>query len=115
VVAWVDVMDDLSGLEPDEDQWIAIDAFPETLRAMLTEIGRVYVPFLLANADALSREAEQVECLIDGAKWVQKPFPYQGKCLTWLREDHAALSPSDRAKVDSIARGSGCEALWATS
>ena len=38
VVAWVDVVDDLSGLEPREDGWLRRDALPETLRALLVEL-----------------------------------------------------------------------------
>ena len=38
------------------------------------------------TAAALERGAESVEGTIDGKPWVQKPFPYQGKCLAWLRE-----------------------------
>jgi len=113
VVAWVDVVEDLSGLEPAEADWIGRDALPASLRALLAEVGRVYAPFLLANADALARGAERVECTIDGKPWVQAPFPYQGKCLGWLREAHAALAPDDRAAVDDALRGSGCEALFA--
>jgi glutathione S-transferase len=112
VIAWVDFVEDLSGLEPTDAQWITRTAVPATLRALLGEIGRVYVPFLLANADALARGEERVECRIDGAPWQQKPFPYQGKCLTWLRQAHAALAPQDRDAVDSILRGSGCDKLW---
>jgi glutathione S-transferase len=113
VLAWMDLMEDLSGLEPADDDWIAPDAAPDTLRALLAEVGRVYAPFLLANADALARGAERVECEIDGRKWVQQPFPYQGKCLAWLREQHTALAPADRAAVDGLLAGSGCEALFA--
>ena len=72
----------------------------------------MYAPFLLANAAALERGAEQVECEIDGQKWTQKPFPYQGKCLRWLRESHAALAPDDRACVDALLAGTGCEVLF---
>ena len=93
VVAWVDLVEDLSGLEPRDGDWIARDALTPALRALFGEVGRVYAPFLLANADALARGAERVECEIDGRAWVQKPFPYQGKCLAWLREGHAALAP----------------------
>jgi glutathione S-transferase len=112
IVAWVDVVEDLSGLEPTDDQWLELNAIPETLRALLAEVGRVYVPFLLANADALERGASQVECTIDGRPWVQKPFPYQGKCLAWLREGYAALRAADRAAVDGILAGTGCERLF---
>jgi len=112
VMAWVEVFDDLSGLEPADRQWVTRDAIPETLRALLGEVGRVYVPFLLANADALARGAERVECTIDGRPWVQQPFPYQGKCLQWLRDGRAALAPGDRHDVDAILKGTGCERLF---
>jgi len=113
VVAWVGVVEDLSGLEPAGADWIARDPFPASLRALLGEVGRVYAPFLLANADALARGAERVECTIDGRPWVQAPFPYQGKCLAWLREARAALAPADSAAVDAALHGTGCEALFA--
>jgi hypothetical protein len=54
-----------------------------------------------------------METTIAGQPWVQKPFPYQGKCLRWLRESYAALSDSDRRAVDGILAGSGCETLFA--
>jgi len=76
-------------------------------------VGRVYPPFLLANADALARGAERVECTIDGQRWVQTPFPYQGKCLGWLRDGYAALAPDDRRVVDALLAGTGCERLFA--
>ncbi len=113
VYAWVERMEDLSGAEPDESDWLTREAVPDTLRALLAEIGRVYAPFLLGNAAALESGAERVECEIDGAPWVQRPFPYQGKCLGWLREAHAGLAPEDRACVDALLAGTGCERLFA--
>lgn len=113
VTAWVDIVEDLSGLEPTDDGWMKRDAIPPTVRALLAEAGRVYVPFLLANAAALQSGAERVECDIDGRSWVQKPFPYQGKCLAWLRRDYGALAAVDRAAVDAVLRGTGCERLFA--
>jgi glutathione S-transferase len=112
VVAWVDVTEDLSGLEPNEREWTPRDAVPDTLRALLAEVGRVYVPFLLANAAALERGAEKVECVIAGRPWTQRPFPYQGKCLRWLREGYAALARDDRVAVDGLLAGTGCEPLF---
>jgi glutathione S-transferase len=115
IVAWVQVVEDLSGLEPREGDWLERAAIPPTLHALLAEVGRVYVPFLLANADALRRGDARVECVIDGRPWVQQPFPYQGKCLAWLREGRAALGPDDRGALDRILAGSGCEALFQAS
>jgi glutathione S-transferase len=113
VVAWVDIVEDLSGLEPADGDWMTRDALPDSLRALLAEIGRVYAPFLLANGAALARGAERVECTIDGRPWTQRPFPYQGKCLAWLRDGYAALAAADRRALDDILRGTGCEALFA--
>ena len=85
VVAWVDLVEDLSGLEPEAPDWVSRGAVGESLRPLLFEVGRVYAPFLVANAAALARGAARVECTIDGRAWAQRPFPYQAKCLAWLR------------------------------
>ncbi|HKA15378.1 MAG TPA: glutathione S-transferase N-terminal domain-containing protein [Myxococcota bacterium] len=113
VAAWVDLVEDLGGLEPSDGGWIARDAVPLSVRALFAEVGRVYAPFLLANSDALARGADTVQCEIDGRRWVQKPFSYQGKCLAWLREGYAALAAGDRLAVDSVLAGSGCAVLFA--
>ena len=113
ICAWVEVFEDLSGLERGEDDWATIEDSPDTLRGLLAEVGRFHAPFLLANAEALARGAERVETEIAGKPWVQKPFPYQGKCLTWLREGYGRLDASARKRVDALLDGSGCEALFA--
>ena len=112
VFAWVDLVDDLSGLDPKDEDWIALDAVPDTLKGLLAEVGKVYVPALLANAKALMDGAEEVRTEIDGAEWVQQPFPYQGKCLQWLNEERAKLSDTDRKALDGILDGTGCEKLF---
>jgi len=113
VVAWTGLMEDLSGLEPEPGDWLDRGALPGTVHALLGEIGRVYAPFLLANAAALEAGHERVECEIDGRPWIQSPFPYQAKCLRWLREDHARLGESDRRFVDGLLAGTNCESLFA--
>ena len=105
--------EELSGLEPTDEEWTRREDLADTLRALLGEVGRVYTPFLLANARAIEAGAEKVETMIDGLPWTQKPFPYQAKCLRWLRERRDGLSPADRAWVDEVLAGTGCEALFA--
>lgn len=112
ILAWIDVVEDLSGLEPRAEDWTPRAALADTLRALFVEIGRVYVPFLLANAHALASGAEQVECTIGGRPWVQRPFPYQGKCLQTLRQQHSTLAAEDRRAVDAVLEGTGCERLF---
>jgi glutathione S-transferase len=113
VVAWVNTVEDLSGLEPKESDWLTRDAVPDSVRALLAEVGRVYAPFLLANAKAIASGAETVECTIDGKPWTQKPFPYQAKCLGFLRDEFAALAASDRSDAGRLLDGTGCEILFA--
>ncbi|PKQ09172.1 MAG: glutathione S-transferase [Alphaproteobacteria bacterium HGW-Alphaproteobacteria-12] len=112
VFAWVDLIEDLSGLEPGEDDWMKRESIPASIRGLLTEAGRVYAPALLANAKALMAGDDKVETEIDGKAWVQQPFPYQGKCLQWLREKRAALSDTDRKCVDDVLAGTGCDTLF---
>jgi glutathione S-transferase len=112
VVAWVDLVDDLSGLEPREADWLRRDDAATALHPLLAEIGRIYAPFLLANAAALDAGADAVECTIDGRPWRQRPFPYQRKCLQCLREELEALSPADQAAARAAIDGTGCEMLF---
>ena len=112
VGAWVLMMEDLSGLEPADADWLEVTQLPASLHALLRETGRLYVPLLRANAQALQAGQTEFQATVDGQPWVQQAFPYQGKCLAWLRRDHEALSPADRARADAALAGSGCEALF---
>ena len=112
VVSWVSHLDDLSSLEVENVPWPSREDAVEVLRPFFVEVGRVYAPFLIANARALASGASEVRCEIDGLPWVQQPFPYQGKCLKWMREARAALSPADRAFVDIALKATGADAIF---
>jgi glutathione S-transferase len=111
VHAWVSKMEDLCGVEPFDNGFITTSSFPETLTALLKELGRTYVPVMLANAAAIDQGLDQVQTEIEGKSWTQEPFPYQAKCLYWLRIEYAKLDEEDRARVDAILSGTGCEQL----
>jgi hypothetical protein len=102
----------LSGLDVSDADWIDLADPPPTFTNLLEEIGRVYVPFLLANAAAVNCGAKTVECEIDGQLWVQDAFVYQAKCLRWLQEAYSTLSATDRERVDRAIAGTGCERLF---
>jgi glutathione S-transferase len=111
-VAWVDRMEDQCGLEPQDSDWTRLEDIPATLRGLLSEIGRVYVPALLANARSVAAGERTWHEQIDGALWTQQSFPYQAKCLKWINEQYRALGAVDRARVDTVLSGTGCEALF---
>ncbi|WP_394936532.1 glutathione S-transferase [uncultured Ilumatobacter sp.] len=119
VVNWVERVDDLSWLPVEGDQgWTSIDDLDPATGDLLAECGRTYAPFLVANAQALQSGADEVVCDIVGLdgqsrEYRQAPFGYQGKCLKWLREAYADLTDGDRARVDAVLDGTGCEQLFA--
>ena len=110
-VAWVDRMEDQSGINPVAEDWNSVGDMPASLTEILAEIGRVYVPALLANAQAVEAGEKTWEAEIDGARWTQQTFPYQAKCLKWINEQYRALGDDDRARVDALLDGTGCEAV----
>lgn len=111
VLAWTDIVDDLSGHPGDAVKWASPDATLPPLSELLAEIGRVYAPALLANAKALNNGDERFETTIDGRTWTQPTFPYQGKCLQWLNDEYRKLDAGPRREVDAVLAGTGCEAL----
>ena len=113
VHAWVSKMEDLSGLEPTPDGYLDTHNIPATMTALLGEVGRTYVPVMLANAAAIEQSHAQVETTVEGKAWSQEPFPYQAKCLQWLRIEYAKLESGDKERVDKMLQGTGCERLVA--
>ena len=110
-VAWTGVIEDQSGVEVSENDWGIFENIPSTIKDILCEIGRGYVPALLANSKAIQDGSIDWETEIDGCIWKQKSFPYQAKCLKWLNDEYGLLSPSDKDKVDNLLKDTGCDRL----
>lgn len=110
--AWIDIMEDLSGLEPRDEDWFTDEEAKEALAPLLAEIGRTYAPAMVANTQAIMADEDSFEVEIDGRAWTQPVFKYQAKCLGWLRDAHGSLSGNERGAVDALLDGSGCEILF---
>ncbi|MEM9060450.1 MAG: glutathione S-transferase N-terminal domain-containing protein [Pseudomonadota bacterium] len=103
---WLRQADDLSGVE---GSWIEDGAdLPGAVRDLLSVAGEVYLPFLRANADAVGAGQDRFELSLLGKTYAQAPFGYQVKCLTWLREELAAISVEERASIEPLLRETGC-------
>ncbi len=113
VRAWVDLMEDLSGVQPTDDDWFTAEEASEALAPLLAEIGRTYAPAMVANAKAVMAGETSFETEIDGRPWTQPVFKYQVKCLQWLRDDYSGLSDNERGAVAALMDGTGCEQLFA--
>ena len=51
------------------------------------------------------------ESKIDGCTWKQQSFPYQAKCLKWIKEEFKNISETDQARVSKLIVDTGCELL----
>jgi hypothetical protein len=65
----------------------------------------------LANAKALKAGEKSFETEIDGLTWSQPSFPYQGKCLRWIREKYNQLQGEDLSDAQQILDISGLRPL----
>ena len=110
-VAWVGKTEDLSGLEPDSNDWISDSNLPKTLKSIFSEIGKTYVPTMLKNEVAFNSGEEKWNADILGCEWEQRTFPYQVKCLQWVREEFGALKPNEQQKALNLLKETGCEKL----
>ena len=90
---------------------MSVDLVRDVLGPLLSEIGRVYVPALIANAKALQAGEKEMQTTIDGKPWKQPSFPYQGRCLAWIKQEYQQLAADDQAQVDHILAGTGCEEI----
>ncbi len=103
---WLLHVDDPSGIE---GAWHAPGAdLKPAARAILAEAGRVYVPFLLANAAAAEAGEATFRIEVDGLPYEQGVFKYQLKCLADLRGRYAALPTETRAIIDPVLGEAGC-------
>ncbi len=104
---WLFHIDDMSGID---GAWDAADAeFSPVIGALLSEVGKVYVPFLLANAAAAEAGEESFQIEVDGLPYTQGVFKYQLKCLRDLRNRYAGLSSQAKAKIDPLLETHHCK------
>lgn len=108
VRAWVDRVEDLSGLSPAVDAWLSPQEAMYAVAPLLSEIGRTYLPFLQANAVAASAGRKSMDCDIDGRRWTQPVFPYQVKCLALLRASYAELPDTSQALLEPVLQATAC-------
>ena len=113
IYAWTESMEDLSGYETLKDDWIKPESLPQTLIALLQEVGRIYVPYLLANGDAVANGEQEMTMELEGRPWRQSPFRYQAKCLRWIRQEFTRLAESDRTLLENQLQATAVLELFA--
>jgi glutathione S-transferase len=103
---WVRRLDDASGVD---GEWVPREqALAGMAEALLRMAGELYLPFLVANADALARGMERLEINVWGMLYALSPFRYQVKCLNLLRDKFAALDAVHRTALRPVLERTGC-------
>jgi glutathione S-transferase len=106
---WVRRLDDASGVD---GAWASREeALPGWAEALLAIAGEVYLPFLVANADAFARGRDRLEITAWGLPYVLTPFKYQVKCLERLRDRFAVFGDGDRKVLRPVLERTGCWGL----
>ena len=99
---WVRRLDDASGVE---GEWYPRErALGGMAEALLKIAGELYLPFLVANAEAFAKGLERLEINVWGLPYALAPFKYQVKCLQQLRDKFAALDADEQG---CVAAGAG--------
>jgi len=105
---WVRRLDDASGVD---GAWSSREqALGKWAEALLQIAGELYLPFLVANAEAFAKGLERLEIRVWGLPYMLAPFKYQVKCLEQLRSNFADLDAENRAALKPILSRTGC---WA--
>jgi len=103
---WLMQIEDASGVD---GAWRdAASSWAPAIEKLLAFAGKVYFPFLIANARAAAAGQEMFTVELLGKPWTQGAFKYQTKCLATLRKDYAGLPETARAALDPMLDRTGC-------
>ena len=105
---WTRRLDDASGVD---GGWYPRDqALSGMAEALLRVTGELYLPFLVANAEAFAKGLERLKINVWGLSYALSPFKYQVKCLNLIRDKFAALDAQHRTALRPVLERTGC---WA--
>jgi glutathione S-transferase len=101
VPAWLTIMDDAGGVEGEWQKGTTLNA---GVKKLLSLAGEVYLPYLVATDQAISKGKKRLKFEALGMTHEQTPMKYHAKCLRVLREKVAQLSNEDKNQLaDTLA------------
>src|SRR5436190_5178408 len=103
VMAWVQRM--LSPKAEDGfESWAALSA--GLMPLLQEEVGRLFLPWSAANAEAISKGDKSLSTTLAGATWSQEPQKYHARSLQEIRRKYAAAKGA--AGLDVLLEQAGC-------
>jgi len=103
VLAWIQRML-WPRVEGDFEPWASLE--PTFLPFLERQIGARFLPWTLANAEAITKGSEEFSVELQGHTWTQKPQKYHAKSLQVLREKYRAVT--DKSALDPVLERAGC-------
>jgi glutathione S-transferase len=85
-------------VEGEFEPWPKLE--PTLMPLLERQVGRLFLPWTIANAEAIAAGREEFTVKLDGRDWTQKPQKYHAKSLAVLRQKYAALP--DKSAIDPI-------------
>jgi glutathione S-transferase len=90
--------------EGEFESWANLE--PTLMPLLQRQVGRLFMPWTIANAQAIAAGREEFSVELDGRTWTQKPQKYHAKSLAALREKYAALP--NKNEIDKVLDRAGC-------
>ena len=109
-VAWVSTLEDRGGLNYVEEN-NSLDSLSDSIHDLFKELSTSYVPTMLENHKAINKGEKEWSVDLAGYPWKQKSFPYQAKCLDWIRDEFRNLDNENQEKVLNFLKATNCQSL----
>ncbi len=90
--------------EGEFEPWSKLE--PTLMPLLERQVGRLFMPWTIANAAAIASGREEFTVELAGRPWTQKPQKYHAKSLAALRQKYAAIA--DKRAIDPILERAGC-------
>jgi len=103
VLAWIQRML-WPRAEGEFEPWSSLE--PTLMPFLEGQVGRLFLPWTLANEACIAAGEEDFSIELDGRTWTQKPQKYHAKSLGVLREKYEAVA--DRSALDPVLERAGC-------
>ena len=103
VMAWVQRMVSPKAEGPFEG-WAAL--LPGLMPLLSEEVGRLFLPWAAANAEAIAKGEKTFTMTLAGAQWTQEPQKYHARSLQEIRRKYAAAK--DVSGLDDLLEATGC-------
>ena len=84
---------------------------PTLLPLLRDQVAGLFLPWDVANAQALQDGADEFEVTLKGQRWTQKPQKYHARSLSVLKAKYAEVA--DDPALDELLTSTGCKQFLA--